>query len=392
LFNFSNLVLTLFFFCFVLSSCTKSSNSDPNADFTFSLSANFPPVVVVFTNNSNNASDYNWDFGNGTHSTEKNPTTTYSAPGTFTVTLTASGNGKSSETRKQIIISPAPRPLVSVSSSPMSIFLPNNCATSFIISNPGPAGVLPYEVRNSNLNMNQLVFTNPSGTILAGNSVTIGVSVDPSLIYSPAFLAGATLGLEVYTPLASNQSQTFLNVNTRGIAEEANNMIGIWNGIWTGNSFGASNPGQPSPQTPVNGTWSLNVQSVSTATNTASGTVTWVGTDYYWTYTLDGNGNITSATPVPFNATRTFAFNNSNATLIIPAPASACDRFKLIINDFPGSSYGVYGPRLVFDMNLKTNIVTAGGASSFTAWPFAPVYVNNLSISQSNGSLNGQKQ
>jgi hypothetical protein len=142
----------------------------------------------------------------------------------------------------------------------------------------------------------------------------------------------------------------------------------------------------------VNGTWSLNVQSVSTATNTASGTVTWVGTDYYWTYTLDGNGNITSATPVPFNATRTFAFNNSNATLIIPAPASACDRFKLIINDFPGSSYGVYGPRLVFDMNLKTNIVTAGGASSFTAWPFAPVYANNLSISQSNGSLNGQKQ
>ena len=114
-------------------------------------------------------------------------------------------------------------------------------------------------------------------------------------------------------------------------------------------------------------------------------------TDYYWAYTFDANGNITSATPQPFSATRTFTFNNSNATFITPVPGTACDRYRLIINDFPNSSYGVYGPRLVFDMNLKTNTIVSGG-SSFTAWPYSPTYVNNLSVSQSNGSLTGQKQ
>ncbi|MEM6342586.1 MAG: PKD domain-containing protein [Bacteroidota bacterium] len=49
-----------------------------------------PPLDVNFTNSSLNATDYIWDFGDGTVSNAANPTHTYTAPGDYTVTLIAS--------------------------------------------------------------------------------------------------------------------------------------------------------------------------------------------------------------------------------------------------------------------------------------------------------------
>ena len=57
------------------------------------VSANFALDIdggtVLFTNNSGGAATYRWDFGDGTTSTEFNPTHTYAASGTYTVRLTA---------------------------------------------------------------------------------------------------------------------------------------------------------------------------------------------------------------------------------------------------------------------------------------------------------------
>jgi len=53
--------------------------------------SNTVPFAVTFTNNSFNASDYLWDFGDGNTSTLQNPTHTYTDFGTYTVTLTADG-------------------------------------------------------------------------------------------------------------------------------------------------------------------------------------------------------------------------------------------------------------------------------------------------------------
>ena len=56
--------------------------------------------VVTFTNNSSNATSYNWDFGDGNSSTEENPVHTYASFGTYNVELTATnecGSDKSSQ-------------------------------------------------------------------------------------------------------------------------------------------------------------------------------------------------------------------------------------------------------------------------------------------------------
>lgn len=47
---------------------------------------------------------YLWDFGDGTTSTEQNPTHTYAKPGTYTVTLTTVGPGGSSEKTAIIVV------------------------------------------------------------------------------------------------------------------------------------------------------------------------------------------------------------------------------------------------------------------------------------------------
>ncbi|MFT4645571.1 MAG: PKD repeat protein, partial [Planctomycetota bacterium] len=59
------------------------------ADIDFSVCSS-PPLLVSFTNNSNNNIDSSsvlWDFGNGITSNDFNPSTLYSSPGEYIVTL-----------------------------------------------------------------------------------------------------------------------------------------------------------------------------------------------------------------------------------------------------------------------------------------------------------------
>jgi len=60
------------------------------ADFTAFPSSGNSPLEVTFTDKSKgNPFEWNWDFGDGTNSTEQNPEHTYSTAGNYTVKLTA---------------------------------------------------------------------------------------------------------------------------------------------------------------------------------------------------------------------------------------------------------------------------------------------------------------
>jgi gliding motility-associated-like protein len=63
------------------------------ADFTWSPTAIYVNDVVSFTNLSINATDYFWEFGDGSTATAEHPTHSYADPGTYTVCLTASNDG-----------------------------------------------------------------------------------------------------------------------------------------------------------------------------------------------------------------------------------------------------------------------------------------------------------
>ena len=65
------------------------SSSTPVADFTVVPTKGSTPLTVQFTDQSKNLpSEWFWDFGDGTTSTEQNPIHTYTTIGTYTVNLT----------------------------------------------------------------------------------------------------------------------------------------------------------------------------------------------------------------------------------------------------------------------------------------------------------------
>ena len=93
----------------VLTGCRKADPEEPGdtvATFQYEISAgNW--AEGTFTNYSQNASSYAWDFGDGNTSTEESPVHTYAAGGTYNVTLTATGAaGSASRTETINIVDP----------------------------------------------------------------------------------------------------------------------------------------------------------------------------------------------------------------------------------------------------------------------------------------------
>lgn len=105
--TFPDFIITLFVIIFSIgtTSCSDDEPSTPPspvANFEFAVSIE-DAGMVTFTNTSENADSFVWEFGeNGATSTDANPTYTYSSSGTYTVTLTATGEGGANTTDQEI--------------------------------------------------------------------------------------------------------------------------------------------------------------------------------------------------------------------------------------------------------------------------------------------------
>jgi len=78
--------------CAATQNVTVNQVLGVNASFTATPPSGVHPLLVNFTNTTTGATDYSWDFGNGSFSTLTNPSTTYGQEGQYTVLLVAYNN------------------------------------------------------------------------------------------------------------------------------------------------------------------------------------------------------------------------------------------------------------------------------------------------------------
>lgn len=93
-----------------LAGCPPPTPTDtpPSANFTATPTSGNAPLTVGFTDTSTDGSSpitsWNWTFGDGSISTEENPTYEYTEPGSYTVTLrVTSADGSDTETKNGFI-------------------------------------------------------------------------------------------------------------------------------------------------------------------------------------------------------------------------------------------------------------------------------------------------
>lgn len=97
--------------------------AQPTPNFSATPLTGCPPMVVAFTDlSTGGATQWSWDFGNGLpNSTTQNPTTSYSAPGTYTVKLTVTNASGSRTLTKTNYITVNTPPTVTLSASPLAV-------------------------------------------------------------------------------------------------------------------------------------------------------------------------------------------------------------------------------------------------------------------------------
>ncbi|HET8859196.1 PKD domain-containing protein [Marivirga sp.] len=156
------------------------------------IAANFTSAVteltVNFTNTSLNAETYMWDFGDGTTSTEENPTHTYAADGTYPVTLTATGPGQSATVTQEVTVSAAPKEFPFTFEESNVQFGEFGGSVFSVIDNPDPSGI------NTSSRVGQ--FQKGTEFSFAGLALLLDEPVD--------FSENTTLSMKIWSPVATN--------------------------------------------------------------------------------------------------------------------------------------------------------------------------------------------
>ncbi len=99
-----------------------TSPSAPVAGFTQDRTSGIAPLTIRFEDRSSgNITNYQWNFSDGTTSSERNPQHTFTVPGTYNVFLNVTGPGGTSSVTRQITVgglqSPTPSPTATITPS-----------------------------------------------------------------------------------------------------------------------------------------------------------------------------------------------------------------------------------------------------------------------------------
>jgi cyclophilin family peptidyl-prolyl cis-trans isomerase len=89
----------------------------PKAAFTLPAQKHVAPANITFTNTSTKAESYEWDFGDGTKSTEANPTHRYGHSGNYAVVLKAQKGAKITTYKQMVQVTAPERCLIEIETS-----------------------------------------------------------------------------------------------------------------------------------------------------------------------------------------------------------------------------------------------------------------------------------
>lgn len=132
-------LLLVFFTGLGFLSCEREIEPQyfPSADVDFNYSAPSLHYVIgepiQFINKSVTGSSWEWNFGDGTTSNEKDPVHSYSAPGTYTVSLVADGIH---EVRKKLMISDIVPVVQYTATEPVIVYNQTQVAFDVLLENP----------------------------------------------------------------------------------------------------------------------------------------------------------------------------------------------------------------------------------------------------------------
>lgn len=146
------------------------------ANFTATPTSGTPPLTVSFTDLSNGASEWAWDFENdGTvDSTRQNPTHTYNTPGIYTVKLNATWPGTITQTIIGYIKVESPDLMVNqVTYNPnglQQLFVGEDNNIQVTIMNNGNCDAGSFDV---NLNLGSYHDTQSISNLAAGRETTV---------------------------------------------------------------------------------------------------------------------------------------------------------------------------------------------------------------------------
>ena len=174
-------------------------NPLPVANFSSNVTHGYPPLSVQFTDLSQNATGWNWDFGDGSNSTQINPVHEYADPGIYSVNLTATNeNGTDSKlttiTVMQLVgIGPYAYIANSGDNNVSVIDTATNKVTAMIPVGDDPRGVAVtqdgkkvYVTNYYNISVIDATKNKVTATIPVGNSPSgVAVSPDGKRVYMP---------------------------------------------------------------------------------------------------------------------------------------------------------------------------------------------------------------
>ena len=111
--------------CLVYDEVSITYKVMPEAGFSADYEEGCYPLTVRFTDESISATQFSWDFGDGTTSTIRSPQHTYQLPGNYQVTLTVPGpDGQTSKETKFITV--YDHPTASFDAAPQLVYLPED--------------------------------------------------------------------------------------------------------------------------------------------------------------------------------------------------------------------------------------------------------------------------